>query len=50
MWFTKSIKDTLKELKVNPETGLSSEEVHQRKLKYGPNQLEAKKKKTVFQS
>ena len=49
MWFTKSIKDTLKELKVNPETGLSSEEVHQRKLKYGPNQLEAKKKKTVFQ-
>ncbi|MGZ5264694.1 MAG: cation-translocating P-type ATPase, partial [Kaistella sp.] len=49
MWFTKSVSDALKELNVNPETGLSSEEAAQRKKHFGPNQLEAKKKKSVFQ-
>lgn len=49
MWFTKSISDVLKELTVNPETGLSSEEAAQRKKHFGPNQLEAKKKKSVMQ-
>ncbi|MGZ5262444.1 MAG: cation-translocating P-type ATPase, partial [Kaistella sp.] len=49
MWFTKSISDALKELNVNPDTGLSSEEAAQRKKHFGPNQLEAKKKKSVFQ-
>lgn len=49
MWFTKSISDTLKELNVNPATGLSSAEAATRKKHFGPNQLEAKKKKTVFQ-
>lgn len=49
MWFTKSVSDALKELNVNPETGLSSEEAVQRKRYFGPNQLEAKKKKSVFQ-
>ncbi|MGZ5193470.1 MAG: cation-transporting P-type ATPase, partial [Kaistella sp.] len=29
MWFTKSVSDALKELNVNPETGLSSEEAAQ---------------------
>ncbi|MBD8018150.1 cation-translocating P-type ATPase [Kaistella pullorum] len=49
MWFTKSIDETLKELSVGPATGLSSEEAASRKSKYGPNRLEAKKKKSVFQ-
>lgn len=49
MWFTKSISETLEELSVNPETGLSAEEVAIRNTKSGPNRLEAKKKKSVFQ-
>ena len=48
MWFTKSVSDALKELNVNPETGLSSEEAAKRKKHFGPNQLEAKKKKSVL--
>src|SRR5690606_7049662 len=49
MWFTKSNEETLKELSVDPATGLSSEEAASRKSKFGPNRLEAKKKKSVFQ-
>ncbi|OWK72910.1 ATPase [Flavobacteriaceae bacterium JJC] len=49
MWFTKSIEDTLRELDVNPDAGLSSQEAARRKKHFGANQLEAKKKKTVFQ-
>ena len=49
MWFTKSIEDTLKALNVNPETGLTSEEAVKRLKQFGPNRLEAKKKKTVLQ-
>jgi Ca2+-transporting ATPase len=48
MWFSKSVEDTVKELEVNLETGLSTAEVHNRKEKYGTNELVAKKKKTVF--
>lgn len=49
MWFTKSIDETLTELSVDPATGLSSEEAASRKSKFGPNRLETKKKKSVFQ-
>ena len=49
MWFTKSVSYALKELNVNPETGLSSEEAAYRKKHFGPNQLAAKKKKSIFQ-
>ena len=49
MWFTKSIEDTLKALNVNPETGLTSEEAVKRLKQFGPNRLEAKKKKTILQ-
>lgn len=49
MWFTKSIIETLKELIVNPETGLSTDEAAIRKTKFGSNRLEAKKKRSVFQ-
>lgn len=49
MWFTKSIDETLKELDVNPETGLTDKEVLNRKNKFGENKLETKKRKSVFQ-
>ena len=49
MWFSKSVSDTLKELNVDASSGLSDAEVKQRQEKFGLNELEAKKKKTVFQ-
>ncbi|UFK97867.1 cation-translocating P-type ATPase [Kaistella faecalis] len=49
MWFTKSINETLDNLKVNPEKGLTEDEVVLRRNKFGENKLQAKKKKTVFQ-
>ncbi|MBN2364880.1 MAG: HAD-IC family P-type ATPase, partial [Calditrichaeota bacterium] len=49
MWFSKSIETTLKELDVDPAIGLSEEEASTRLAKYGPNKLQAKKKKTVLQ-
>lgn len=49
MWFSKTISDTLQELNVDANTGLSDDEVQKRQEKYGLNELEAKKKKTVFQ-
>ena len=44
MYETKSANETLKELNVNPETGLSTEEAGQRISKYGLNKLAEKKK------
>ena len=49
MWSAQSIKEVLTELDVDPQTGLSEEEVKARLLKYGPNKLEGKKKKTILQ-
>lgn len=49
MWFLKSTEEVIKELDVNPSTGLSEEEAKARLVKYGPNKLHGKKKKTVFQ-
>ncbi len=49
MWFSKTISDTLQELNVDANTGLSDDEVQKRQEKFGLNELEAKKKKTVFQ-
>lgn len=49
MWFDKNIEYTIKELSVDPKVGLSSEEANRRKVKYGPNKLAGKKKKTIFQ-
>ena len=48
MFETKSAKDVLQELEVNPSTGLTSEEAGQRLLKYGPNKLAEKKKTPLF--
>jgi Ca2+-transporting ATPase len=49
MWFSKSVGETLKELDVNPEVGLSEQEAKNRLIKYGPNRLEGQKKKTILQ-
>ena len=48
MFETKSAKEVLQELEVNPSTGLTSEEAGQRLIKYGPNKLAEKKKTTLF--
>ena len=48
MFQTKSAKEVLQELNVNPEKGLSSEEAGERLLKYGPNKLPEKKKTPLF--
>lgn len=44
MYETKSSKETLKELSVDPKVGLSTEEAGQRIAKYGLNKLAEKKK------
>lgn len=49
MWFLKSIEEILKELNVDPVTGLSTEEAKARFIKYGPNKLQEKEKKTILQ-
>ena len=48
MFETKSAKEVLQELEVNPSTGLTSEEAGQRLIKYGPNKLPEKKKTPLF--
>ncbi len=40
---------TLQKLNTNPETGLSSAQVEERRAQYGPNRLREKKKKTTLQ-
>ncbi|SHN76281.1 cation-translocating P-type ATPase [Desulfitobacterium chlororespirans] len=48
MWFAKSQEETLKELNVNPVTGLSSQEVQARLEQYGTNKLKGKPKKSLI--
>ena len=48
MWFSKSIEEVLKELKVDPKQGLSDAEAKARLEKYGPNRLKGKAKKSIF--
>ncbi|RBP64486.1 Ca2+-transporting ATPase [Alkalibaculum bacchi] len=48
MWFSKSSKEVLKELDVNPATGLSNQEAQKRLEKYGENKLKAKPKKSLL--
>ena len=48
MYETKSAKETLEELNVSSETGLSEEEVSRRQIEYGFNKLEEKKKKPLI--
>ncbi|WP_019850309.1 cation-translocating P-type ATPase [Desulfitobacterium sp. PCE1] len=48
MWFAKSQEEVLRELNVNPATGLSSQEVQTRLEKYGANKLKGKPKKSLI--
>ncbi len=48
MFETKSAKEVLQDLNVNPNEGLTNEEANQRLEKYGPNKLAEKKKTPLF--
>ncbi len=48
-WFNKDVEEIEKELQTNIEKGLTDEEVKQKRKKYGYNELQAAKKKTLFQ-
>ena len=44
-WFNKTVTETLESLTTNANEGLKSEEIEERRKKYGFNELKAKKKK-----
>lgn len=48
MWFSKEKDTVFKELDVNPERGLTTEEAQERLAKYGINKLQGKGKKSIF--
>ena len=48
-WFNLEIKDVEQKLETNMENGLSEEQVIAKREKYGLNELQAKKKKSLFQ-
>ncbi|BCJ92703.1 ATPase [Anaerocolumna cellulosilytica] len=48
MWFSKTKDDIFNELKVDPLTGLSSQEAQNRLEKFGMNKLKGKPKKSLF--
>jgi len=47
-WFNQETKNVIEKLKSNVEKGLTEEQVKQAREKYGYNELEAKKKKTLL--
>ncbi len=47
-WFSKSIEEVLTGINVDPLKGLSEEEANARLEKHGPNELKAKKKKSII--
>ena len=49
MWYAKSIEEVLKELNVDPVSGLSDAEAKVRLAKFGANKLIGKKKRSIFQ-
>lgn len=48
MWYTIEKEKVCKNIGVNPEKGLNDSEVQKRRLKFGQNQLEEKKKESLF--
>lgn len=48
MWFSKPEEEVLRELNVNPSTGLTAQEVQTRLEKYGANKLKGKPKKSFI--
>ncbi|MBN1693829.1 cation-translocating P-type ATPase [candidate division WOR-3 bacterium] len=49
MWFLKSVEETLKGFNVDPAVGLSDEEAEKRLKRYGTNELQEKRGKTIPQ-
>jgi len=49
LWVKDSISEVLEKLSVDPEVGLSNDEVETRLNEYGSNEFEAEKKETLFQ-
>ena len=49
IFFSQSVTDTMQELQVNPNTGLTSEEADKRLSQHGHNRLEGGKEKSIFQ-
>ena len=47
-WFNESVEEVEKELHTNINNGLSNEEVQKRREKYGLNELQQKKKKSLL--
>lgn len=47
-YYNRSASDVLQEFDVNPENGLTSEEIEKRKEKYGLNRLASKKQKSLL--
>ncbi|MEG0822921.1 MAG: cation-transporting P-type ATPase, partial [Erysipelotrichaceae bacterium] len=48
MIYQENIYEVIRKLKSNPNTGLTSKQVINRQNKYGLNELEGKKKKTII--
>ncbi|HLN52138.1 MAG TPA: cation-translocating P-type ATPase [Lentimicrobium sp.] len=49
MWYTKTKEQVLKELNVDPGSGLTEDEIIDRRRQHGENKLTAKKKKSILQ-
>ncbi len=47
-YFSKEIKDVEKDLETNIDTGLDSNKIQEKREKYGSNELEGKKKESLF--
>ena len=47
-WYNKSKEEIENELKTNESSGLSAEQVEEKREQYGFNELKAKKKKSLF--
>ena len=48
MWHDKSTEEVLRRLKTNAKIGLEETEVEKRKIEFGKNKLEEKKKESIF--
>ena len=47
-WFNKTVQETEKNLETNIKTGLTQEQINKKLAKYGLNELQAQKKKSLF--
>lgn len=47
-WFQKNIEETCKDLETNLQEGLNDKQVEEKREKFGTNELESKKKKSIF--